>query len=59
MSVADQARFPGSVLCQFLDSRMPQRAVVADDWAGRVAAAPWAPGLAVRGSKPPEGRTSR
>ena len=31
MSVADQARYPGSVLHRFLDSRLPQRAVVAED----------------------------
>lgn len=43
MSVADQARYPGSVLCRFLDSRLPQLAVVAEDWAERTASAPWAP----------------
>lgn len=43
MSVAGQARHPGSVLCQFLDSRLPQRSVVAEDWVRRAASAPWAP----------------
>jgi hypothetical protein len=43
MSVADQARFPDSVLCRFLDSRLPQRAAVAEDWARRTASAPWTP----------------
>jgi hypothetical protein len=43
MSVAGQARYPDSVLCRFLDSCLPQRAVVAEDWARRVASAPWAP----------------
>ena len=43
MSVADQARYPGSVLCRFLDSRLPQRAVVAEDWSRGAASAPWTP----------------
>jgi hypothetical protein len=43
MSVADQARYPGSVLCRFLDSRLPLRAAVAEDWARRTASAPWTP----------------
>jgi hypothetical protein len=43
MSVADQARYPGSVLCRFLDIRLPLRAAVAEDWARRTASAPWAP----------------
>jgi hypothetical protein len=43
MSVADQARYPGSALCRFLDSRLPQRAVVAEEWAGCAASAPWTP----------------
>jgi hypothetical protein len=41
MSVAGQARDPESVLCRFLDRYLPQRAVVAEDWARRVASAPW------------------
>jgi hypothetical protein len=43
MSVADQARYPDSILCRFLDSRLPQRQAVAEDWAGRAATAPWTP----------------
>lgn len=43
MSVAGQARHPGSVLCQFLDSRLPQLSVVAEEWVRRAASAPWAP----------------
>jgi hypothetical protein len=43
MSFAGQARYPDSVLCRFLDSRLPQRSVVAEDWARRAASAPWAP----------------
>lgn len=43
MSVAGQARYPDSVLCRFLDSRLPQRAVVVEDWVRRAASAPWAP----------------
>jgi hypothetical protein len=43
MSVAVQAGYPDSVLCRFLDSRMPQRAVVAENWARRAASAPWTP----------------
>jgi len=43
MAVADQARYPGSALCRFLDSRLPQRSVVAEDWARRTASAPWTP----------------
>jgi hypothetical protein len=43
MSVAGQARYPDSVLCRFLDSRLPQRSVVAEEWAGRAASAPWDP----------------
>jgi hypothetical protein len=43
MSVTDQARYPGSVLCRFLDSRLPLRAAVAEDWARRTASAPWTP----------------
>jgi len=41
MSVAGQARYPESVLCRFLDKCLPLRAVVAEDWARRVASAPW------------------
>lgn len=41
MSVAGQARYPGSVLCRFLDRWLPQRAAVAEDWAARAASAPW------------------
>jgi hypothetical protein len=43
MSVAGQARYPGSALCQFLDSRLPQRSAVAEEWARRAASAPWEP----------------
>jgi hypothetical protein len=43
MSVADQARYPDSVLCRFLDRCLPQRAVVAQDWARRAASAAWEP----------------
>ena len=43
MSVADQARYPGSALCRFLHSRLPQRGAVAEDWAWRTASAPWTP----------------
>jgi hypothetical protein len=43
MSVAAQAGDPGSVLCRFLDSRLPQRSVVAEDWARGAASAPWTP----------------
>jgi hypothetical protein len=39
MSVADQARYPGSGLCRFLDSRLPQRG----GGGGLVPAAPWCP----------------
>ena len=42
MSVADQARYPDSVLCRFLDRCLPHRAVVAGEWARRAASAPWA-----------------
>jgi hypothetical protein len=42
MSVADQARYPDSVLCRFLDSHLPQRSVVTEEWARRAAAAPYA-----------------
>jgi hypothetical protein len=41
MSVADQARYPESALCRFLDRCLPQRAVVAGEWARRVASGPW------------------
>jgi len=41
MSVAEQARYPQSVLCRFLDRCLPLRAVIAEDWAGRAASAPW------------------
>jgi hypothetical protein len=43
MSVAGQARYPDSVLYRFLDSRLPQRVVVAEDWVRRAASAPWTP----------------
>jgi hypothetical protein len=43
MSVADQARYPDSALCRFLDSRPPLRAAVAEDWVSRTASAPWTP----------------
>lgn len=43
MSVADQAPYPGSVLCRFLDSRLPLRAAVAEEWSRRTASAPWTP----------------
>jgi|ERR1700761_110612 len=43
MSVAGQARYPDSVLCRFLDSRLPQRAVIAEDWARGAASAPGTP----------------
>jgi hypothetical protein len=43
MSVAGQARYPGSVLCQFLDTRLPQRSAVTEEWARRAASAPCAP----------------
>jgi hypothetical protein len=43
MSVAGQARYPDSVLCRFLDSRLPQRSVVAEEWTRRAASAPWEP----------------
>lgn len=43
MSVAEQARYPNSVLCRFLDSRLPQRAAVTEDWTRAAACAPWAP----------------
>lgn len=43
MSVAGQARYPDSVLCRFLDRCLPQRTVVAEDWARRAASAPWTP----------------
>jgi hypothetical protein len=41
MSVAGQARYPDSILCRFLDRCLPLRAAVAEDWASRVASAPW------------------
>jgi hypothetical protein len=41
MPVAGQAQNPASVLCQFLDRCLPQRAAVAEDWARRTASAPW------------------
>jgi hypothetical protein len=43
MSVAGQARYPDSALYRFLDSRLPQRAVVAEDWGRGAAFAPWTP----------------
>lgn len=43
MSVAGQARYADSVLCRFLDSRLPQRLVVAEEWARRATSAPWEP----------------
>jgi hypothetical protein len=43
MPVAGQARYPDSDLCQFLDSRLPQRSVVAEEWVRRAASAHCAP----------------
>ena len=43
MSVAGQARYLDSALCQFLDRRLPQRSVVAEEWVRRAASAPWEP----------------
>ena len=43
MSVAVQAGYPDSALCRFLNSRLPQLAVVAEDWVRRAAYAPWTP----------------
>jgi len=43
MSVAGQARYPGSVLWRLLDSRLPQRSVAAEEWVRRAASAPWKP----------------
>lgn len=41
MSVSEQAGYPESVLCRFLDARLPQRHAVAQDWARRAENAPW------------------
>src|ERR1700761_7230482 len=43
MSVAGQAGYPDSVLCQFLDRQLPQRSAVAEEWSRRAASAPWSP----------------
>ena len=43
MSVAWQAGYPDSVLCQFLDRHLPQRSAVAEEWTRCAASAPWAP----------------
>lgn len=41
MSVTEQAGYPESVLCKFLDARLPHRDAVARDWARRAEDAPW------------------
>jgi len=46
--VTGQAGYPDSVLCKFLDARLPQRKVIAQSWAERVRHALW-PGIGVPG----------
>jgi hypothetical protein len=46
VSIAGQAVNPASVLCRFLDARLPGRAAVAGHWADRAGLAPWS-GMAV------------
>jgi hypothetical protein len=41
MSVTGQAGNADSILCRFLDARLPQRDVVAQAWVRRVETAPW------------------
>jgi hypothetical protein len=39
---AEQARYPESILCRFLDRCLPQRALVVEEWARRAASGLWA-----------------
>lgn len=50
MSIAGQAVDPSSVLCRFLDERLPEREQVAGEWAGQASQGVW-PGIAVDGDR--------
>jgi hypothetical protein len=41
VSVASQASNPASALCSFLDAMLPQRGLVAEEWARQAREAPW------------------
>jgi hypothetical protein len=46
VSIAGQAVDPSSVLCRFLDERLPERQRVAGEWGGQAGQGVW-PGVAV------------
>ena len=46
MSIARQATNPASALCRFLDARLPQRGLIAEEWARQADETPWS-GIAV------------
>jgi hypothetical protein len=50
MSVANQADFPASTLCRFLDAALPDRGVITEEWDRQATNAPWS-GVAVAGDR--------
>lgn len=48
VSVTGQAGYPDSDLCKFLNARLPQRKIIAQEWAERARNAPWS-GINVSG----------